>query len=91
MGSIDFLRKQLEIAHNKKTIRSFLISSISFPVIIEGEHRTTCASITFFADTPLNVRQQVAEYIDSTYPDLVTTLYHTTDTVLFIDFRDKTR
>lgn len=91
MRSIELLRKQLEAAHKKKTIHSFLISHISFPVIIEGEHRTTCASITFFADTPLSARRKVAEYIEKTYPDLVTTLYHTTDTVLFIDFRDMSR
>jgi hypothetical protein len=91
MVSIELLRKQLEAAHEKKVIQSFLMSALSFPVIVEGECRTTCASITFFPETPLGVRREVAEYIEKTYPDLVTTLYHTTDTVLFIDFRDKNK
>jgi hypothetical protein len=91
MDSLKLLRRQLEKAHEKKMIHSFLISSWSFPVIVEGEHRMSCASVTFFSETPLPIRQAVAEYIDKTYPDLVTTIYHVTDTVLFIDFRDRTR
>lgn len=88
MDSIKHLRTQLEKAYEKKLIHSFVMSPVCFPVIVEGEHRMTCASITFFPETPIMVRKAVAEYIDKTYTDLVTSLYRTTDTVLFIDYKD---